>query len=152
MMFRSGNSAGADELFAKGVAAVDPGRIEIVTPYKGHRKKYSQQFRNYSLDEIELAAEQDLLKYSKKIPANVNLIERYSHGYRDNVGIKGAYLLRDTLMVLGAKSLPLARASFALFYDDLIHPRTGGTGYTMKVCDSLEIPYVDQRIWRKWIK
>jgi hypothetical protein len=39
--------------------------------------------------------------------------------------MKGAYLLRDTLMVVGAKSLNLKRVDFAIFYDDLIKPEMG---------------------------
>ena len=65
--------------------------------------------------------------------------------------MKGAYLLRDTMMVVGAKSLNLKRVDFAIFYDDLIKPEMGGTGFTIKVCKSLDIPYINQSVWFKWL-
>jgi hypothetical protein len=39
MRFRSGNAGGSDELFAKGIANVNPSRMEVVIPYTGHRKR-----------------------------------------------------------------------------------------------------------------
>lgn len=152
LLFRSGNAGGADELFANGVASIDPERMEVITPYIGHRKKYADQYRNFSLDQIDLLTEPEILSYAKKNKTNQGLIERYEKGHRDKHGIKGAYLLRDTLMVVGAKSLCVPRASFGVFYDDLSNPKNGGTGHTMKICDAIGIPYLDQRIWKEWIK
>ncbi|MCC5917951.1 MAG: hypothetical protein JJU02_11565, partial [Cryomorphaceae bacterium] len=38
VVFRSGNAAGSDQFFSEGVAAVDKTRLEVITPYAGHRK------------------------------------------------------------------------------------------------------------------
>ena len=57
MLFRSGNAAGADYLFCSGVANVDPNRLQLISPYKGHRKKYSPGGKTISLDEVNLVAE-----------------------------------------------------------------------------------------------
>ncbi|MDR2804077.1 MAG: hypothetical protein LBB85_00330, partial [Dysgonamonadaceae bacterium] len=37
--FRSGNALGADYCFSRGVTAVDQKRMQVVTPYSGHRQK-----------------------------------------------------------------------------------------------------------------
>ncbi len=37
MMFRSGNAEGSDQLFSDGVTAVDYKRLQVITPYSGHR-------------------------------------------------------------------------------------------------------------------
>jgi hypothetical protein len=44
ILFRSGNAAGSDELFVQGVSKIDIDRIQLITPYSGHRKKASQLF------------------------------------------------------------------------------------------------------------
>jgi hypothetical protein len=41
MRFRSGNAPGSDELFSRGVAEIDTSRLEVITPYSGHRAKYN---------------------------------------------------------------------------------------------------------------
>jgi hypothetical protein len=104
------------------------------------------------LDQLDLASEPDITYYSKKNNPSVNLVDRYENGFRDRSAMKGAYLLRDTLMVVGAKGLNVPRATFAIFYDDLKKPRTGGTGHTMNVCESLGIPFIDQREWLSWLE
>jgi len=151
LLFRSGNAGGADSLFATGVASIDPGRMEVITPYEGHRKANATLFKSTSLDHVDLASEPDITYYARLNNPSVNLVDRYRDGFRDKSAMKGAYLLRDTLMVIGAQGLYIPKASFAIFYDDLIKPKDGGTGHTMRVCDSLEIPFIDQRVWMEWI-
>ena len=62
MSFRSGNAGGSDELFAPGVSAVDPGRMEVVTPYAGHRKSANKSYLTYALDDLNLAAEPEVVR------------------------------------------------------------------------------------------
>lgn len=150
IIFRSGNASGSDELFVSGVSKIANERIQLITPYSGHRKKTASKFYSIPLDTVHVANEPDLLYHSKQDNKNKNLIERYEQGYRDTNAMKGAYLLRDTLMVVGAKGVNVKRADFAIFYDDLSSPKKGGTGHTMKVCDSLGIPYITQKIWMDW--
>ncbi len=43
--FRSGNAEGSDTLFARGVEAVDPARMELIIPTAGHRRKTGHTIR-----------------------------------------------------------------------------------------------------------
>jgi len=151
ILFRSGNAAGSDELFVKGVSKMASERIQLITPYSGHRKKASSTFYSIPLDALDVVNEPELLYHSKQDKKNKNLIERYEQGFKDANAMKGAYLLRDTLMVVGAQGVNVKRADFAIFYDDLSLPKKGGTGHTMNVCDSLGIPYITQKTWMDWL-
>ena len=151
ILFRSGNAAGTDELFVKGVSKIASERIQLITPYSEHRKKASSTFYSIPLDALDVVNEPELLYHSKQDKKNKNLIERYEQGFKDANAMKGAYLLRDTLMVVGAKGVHVKRADFAIFYDDLSSPKKGGTGHTMNVCDSLGIPYITQKTWMDWL-
>lgn len=143
MRFRSGNASGSDALFSEGVCQVDPKRLEVITPYAGHRKKTNQAGTTYPLDEMNIA-EEPVLIYETRQNQNRSLVDRYLQGDRGRLGIKAAYLLRDTAKVTGAREIPVA--SVGIFYDDLLNPRTGGTGHTMSVCECRDVPIIDQRL------
>lgn len=149
MTFRSGNAPGSDELFSQGVAEIDPRRLQVVTPYGGHRSKANQAYQTYSLDDIDLSAEPDIVYQSKTGGRNDKLIDRFASGNRDRASIKAAYLVRDTVKVVGSSTI--ANASFGIFYDDLGDPCKGGTGHTMTVCNNNQVPYIDQSVWLPWI-
>lgn len=145
MIFRSGNAAGADDLFCQGVAAVDPERIHVIKPYKGHHKQNT--YHNYSLDQIDLLMEPAVVEYSRKhMPGAVN---EYMSGKKHRNAAKAAYIIRDTVKVLGTSSIP--RATFGIFYDDLDAPMEGGTGHTMRVCLAEGVPVIDQQVWFDWV-
>ena len=152
VIFRSGNAEGSDALFSEGVCRADPSRFEAILPYENHRKKnlnpYSQ---TYSMDQVDLAADDDLVYYTKSNKANSNLVNRYMDGHKDRNGMKAAYLFRDTMAIIGSKSLPLDPVSFAFFYIDPSDPLGGGTGHTMKVCQENNIPFLTQEIWMSWV-
>jgi hypothetical protein len=150
MIFRSGNAAGADELFAIGIASVDRTRMQVITPYSGHRKKKNVAYNTVSLDTINLAAEPKVVYEAKKNKKVERLIDQYVTGSRDRNAMKGAYILRDTVKVVGAENIP--PATFAIFYDDPDHPMSGGTGHTMNVCRENGVPFIDQRVWFEWVK
>jgi hypothetical protein len=38
MIFRSGNAEGSDQFFSDGVTSIDQKRLQVITPYSGHRK------------------------------------------------------------------------------------------------------------------
>ena len=78
------------------------------------------------------------------------MIDRYVDGHRDKIAMKAAYLLRDTAKVVGVGDADKATAG--IFYDDLENPRSGGTGHTIKVCEDLNVPVFDQRVWMKWLE
>jgi len=149
MVFRSGNAAGTDALFASGVVAVDPRRLQVILPYTGHRKAYNQAGSSLALDTINLTEEPQIVYESRLHKGTASLIDRYVAGTRNAYTIKASYILRDTVKVLGAAELP--KAAFACFYDDPDAPRQGGTGHTMAVCERNDVPFVDQRIWTQWL-
>ncbi len=149
MLFRSGNAAGADEYFSIGVAAVNKQRLQVITPYSGHRKKNNQAYESIPVDSIELAEEPEIIYQSKGNKKTEKLIDNYVQGGRDKFTIKAAYIIRDTVKVVGAKNV--APATFGIFFDDLANPRSGGTGHTMQVCMNKGIPHIDQRVWLQWL-
>lgn len=148
--FRSGNAGGADQYFSEGVSSVDPIRLQVITPYSGHREKSNKAYETFSLDDIDLAREPELVYQSKNNKKTEKLIDKYVAGDRNKFAIKAAYIIRDTVKVLGADGI--LPASFGLFYDDLEDPLAGGTGHTMQVCVHNKIPLLDQQTWFNWLK
>lgn len=108
-------------------------------PYSAHRKKYLLSENIYSLDKIDLVKEPEVVYQTKTNSKNNRLIEFYVNGDRGRAGIKGSYLLRDTIKVIGTNS-GLHKASFAIFYDDLIEPESGGIGHSIMICEFNIVP------------
>ena len=148
--FRSGNAEGSDTLFADGVQSVDPARMQVVTPYAGHRKKNRHPlYEVCALSEVSAVHECSLADASiEATPGNRGLMEkRDSH---PRLGAKAKYLLRDTLKVVGDPEKGLAPATFALFYTNE-DPMKGGTGHTIRVCQQEKVPFVLFSQWRAWV-
>lgn len=150
MTFRSGNAGGADQLFSDGVIAIDSGRLQVITPYSGHRRKTNQAYETISLDEINIAAEPEVLYQSKSNKKTELLIDKFISGDKNRLTIKAAYIIRDTVKVIGTDEIK--PAAFGIFYDDLQNPCTGGTGHTMSICRQNKIPVIDQNTWFKWLE
>lgn len=150
MLFRSGNADGSDQFFSEGVAGIDDRRLQVITPYTGHRRKTNLAYDTVALDEIDLAAEADVVYQSKSNKKTEKLIDQYVGGNRNSYAIKAAYIIRDTVKAIGAEGVP--PAAFGIFYDDLLKPETGGTGHTMRVCRMNNIPVIDQRTWFQWVE
>jgi len=149
-VFRSGNAPGSDELFAQGVSKVDPKRMEVILPYSGHRKQSNYGYDTHSLDEISLVSEPEVTYHTKSTPGKSRLVDEFIAGNSNSITIKAAYLLRDTIKVIGTRS-GIPKASFAIFYDDLQNPGQGGTGHTINVCRDNQVPFITQEIWMKWL-
>jgi hypothetical protein len=149
MIFRSGNAEGSDQLFSDGVTAVDYKRLQVITPYSGHREKTNQAYETISLDEISIAAEPKVVYQSKSNKKTEKLIDQFVSGNKNRYTIKAAYIIRDTIKAIGTDRIK--PATFGIFYDDLEKPKEGGTGHTMKVCEQNNIPIIDQKIWFKWL-
>jgi hypothetical protein len=147
--FRSGNAPGADSYFSEGVTAKDITRLQIIKPYRSHRSAAAYTHDVVSLDEVDLVKEEKLVEASVLHERNEKMIRNYASGARDRISIKAAYLIRDTMKVLGAEGLP--PANFAIFYDDLANPMSGGTGHTMQVCNAACVPWIDQKVWMGWL-
>jgi hypothetical protein len=149
MIFRSGNAEGADYYFSLGVSAINNSRLQVITPYTGHRQKTNHAYDKISLDEINVAAEPEVVYQSKGNKKTEKLIDKYISGARDRYSIKAAYIIRDTIKAIGTSEIK--PATFGIFYDDLNNPKEGGTGHTMKVCEQNGIPIIDQKVWFKWL-
>ncbi len=150
MKFRSGNATGADELFSQGVANVDPSRLEVIKPYASHRPAAEVGATAYSMDEINLAEEPEVVYHSKQNQQMAGLVDKYILQVRNRLTVKAAYILRDTVKVCGTRS-GIAPATVAFFYDDLSNPMQGGTGHTMQVCIERGVPICDQQSWMNWL-
>lgn len=150
MKFRSGNADGSDFYFSSGIASVDYKRLQVITPYSGHRKKTNQAYETISLDEVTLTGEQEVILQSKGNKKTEKLVDQYVSGARDRYSIKAAYIIRDTIKALGTNDIK--PATFGIFYDGLDNPKSGGTGHTMKVCEQHNIPIIDQTTWFNWLK
>ena len=149
IMFRSGNASGSDYFFTQGITSVAAQRMQVITPYTGHRKQHNYAAETVSLDEINLAAEPEVVYQSKANKRMKNLVEQYVSGHVDQHSIKAAYIIRDTVKVLGTEKI--RPADFALFYDDLEHPGMGGTGHTMQVCIQNGVPCFNQTTFFSWL-
>lgn len=150
IIFRSGNAEGSDQFFSMGVASVDSKRLQVITPYSGHRQKNNLAYQTISLDEINLSEEPELVYLSRQNKKTEKLVDQYVAGDKNRYSVKAAYILRDTVKVIGAGNV--SPASFGIFYDDLAEPMSGGTGHTMKVCVQHGISMVNQTVWFKWLE
>jgi hypothetical protein len=147
--FRSGNAEGSDFYFSSGVIKINPERLEVITPYSGHRKKENNAYKTFPLDEINLLQEPQVVYQSKTNKKTGKFIDEFVAGKKNHLTMKAAYIIRDTIKVTGTSTIQ--PANFALFYDDLKNPKSGGTGHTMNICEMNNVDYVDQRTWMKWL-
>lgn len=150
MTFRSGNADGSDQLFSDGVTSIDNKRLQVITPYTGHRQKKNHAYETISLDNINIAAEPEVVYQSKRNKKTEKLIDQFVLGEKNRYTIKAAYIIRDTIKAIGTDQIK--PATFGIFYDDLENPLEGGTGHTMNVCEQNGIPIINQNIWFNWLK
>lgn len=150
MIFRSGNAPGSDQLFSEGVSAIDDERLQVITPYTDHRKKTNKAYQTISLDDLNIANEPEVIYGSKGNKKMGKLIDQLMAGKKNRNSIKAAYILRDTVKVIGTKTVQ--PCTFSIFYDDLKNPQEGGTGHTMNVCEENDVPFIDQRSWFDWLE
>ncbi len=150
IIYRSGNASGADNYFSKGFYGKFASRFEVVIPYDGHRKEDSHGFKIINIEDYQLDLRDKLVKETMKNRQNKDMFYTYIGGERNRMSIKAAYLLRDTLKILGFPP-SVKGASFALFYDDLRKPEIGGTGHTINICRNNFVPFINQQIWFHWL-
>lgn len=150
LRFRSGNAMGSDEAFSAGVIDIAPDRLQVITPYEGHRKKQRHPLVGYfspeSLDEAALTSA--ISATNAATPANQGLMKCYGRSGR--AGAQAACLIRDTLKVIGFPG-HLTPPTAALFWIDPKKPEAGGTGHTIRVCRNAGIPTVFQYSWVAWL-
>ena len=148
--FRSGNADGSDYYFSQGVSQVNSKQLEVITPYQNHRNKYNLAGTTHALDVINLVNEPEIVYHSKNHKATKSLIDKYIAGNKDKYAIKAAYILRDTIKVLGTNA-GIPPITVALFYEDLENPMQGGTGHTQRVCLENNITFINQTTFFEWL-
>ena len=99
---------------------------------------------------MPLVNQQALIYETKKNKKMSRLVDKYVQGDRDEYAMKAAYILRDTVKVIGTTEIPGIRVG--IFYEDLENPGQGGTGHTINVCQSNGIPVIDQGTWKHWLE
>lgn len=146
-VFRSGNAPGSDQAFARGIAAVDVSRLEIVVPYTRHRlSERPNAVRVLSLDDID-----DDGELSRLTLAASPVYEKLFASRAINASAaKAKYLLRDTLKITGDQTGDFAPATAGLFWINPLKPNTGGTAHTMRVCQKMGLPLWTQDNWENW--
>lgn len=149
--FRSGNADGADLFFSQGVASVNPERLQVIVPYEKHREKKNYAGDTIALDTIDLLEEPEVVYESKSHKNTRKLIDKYVAGQKNRFVIKAAYIIRDTIKVLGTDA-GIPPVNFALFYDDYKNPCSGGTGHTMNICERKNVPMLTQKDWMRWLE
>jgi hypothetical protein len=149
LRFRSGNAEGADAAFSRGIAAIDPRRLQVVAPYPSHRKSLRYSEATYdSPDSLSRIHEEEIAsKTAGASPKIKGLINK--RGQKGAVAAKALYLLRDTMKVTG-HSETFPKPICALFYVNREDPMEGGTGHTIRVCQSEGVPVVFQDSWAEW--
>ncbi len=149
LRFRSGNAEGADDAFSRGVAANDPGRLQIVAPYASHRMSLRHPGARYdSPESLSVPQEAAMIhRTATASPKNRGLLAQ--HRRKGPLAAKAAYLIRDTMKVTGHSEV-FQRPICALFYVSLEDPEAGGTGHTIRVCRLEEVPVAFQDSWEQW--
>jgi len=151
LRFRSGNAEGADQAFSAGIASVDPRRLQVVAPYASHRKSARHADAIYdSPDSLSRVQEDEVVyKTASASPKAKGLIAK--RGHKGALGAKAAYLIRDTMKVIGhCDAFP--KPICAIFYVNLDDPLAGGTGHTIRVCQQEGVPYARQDSWATWLE
>jgi hypothetical protein len=152
--FRTGNATGSDTAFAEGVAAVDARRLQFVLPNARMGRSripplsYAMGFESLPASATGRIAEAT----AQATPDNRRLVEHYQQTEKPTRSSqKAAYLLRDTLKVMGCAEAGLAPATFGIFYVNQLDPTGGGTGHTLRVCLQSSVPVITQLVWWRWL-
>jgi hypothetical protein len=150
-VFRSGNAQGSDQAFCQGVASVDPVRIQIMAPYRGHRQKerFSGAKYFYPEDIPENMQQQIIRKTLLASPKHKSIVGR--DNLPPKVAVNASYLIRDTIKAVGC-SRDFPRPDAALFYIDPSDPDAGGTGHTIRVCRLENVPVYFQDEWKGFLQ
>ena len=149
LRFRSGNAEGSDEAFSAGVAEVDASRLQVIAPYATHRKKVRYADALYSSPESLSTVQEAAITEATvaATPRNANVV--YKRAGSPKLAAKAAYLIRDTMKVVG-HSEEFGPPVCGLFYVDPADPEAGGTGHTIRVCRQHGIPVAFQDSWMHW--
>lgn len=152
VIFRTGNADGSDTYFARGVAKVDPARVQYVVPYASMKQKNRVEGASIlSYDELSKAEDKTINYLSSDVnPDNQGLFEYARKVPNGKAAAKAKYLLRDTLKVTGSEDAGYSKPVIGFFYVDPATPLDGGTGHTIRVCQKLNVPVITQLAFLKF--
>lgn len=153
LIARSGNAAGSDQAWARGVNAVDPSRLQLVLPvpdYKGGSiapGNETMTLRDAPAEDYYTARELTRRHYAYGTRTGPDV-------YDGLPPFKQNYLDRDALKVLGYSDYSGRRrkATAALFHLNPAKPSGGGTGHTLRLCEAEKVPYFLADDWRQWLE
>jgi hypothetical protein len=151
-IFRSGNAAGSDELFAQGVESIDAKRMQQVLPYpRANIKRLHKDSPVMSLEDLNHDELQQLAELgAQATPSYQSLFKLYLKDIKKTrITIKAMYLLRDALKINGCTRLGFQPADCGYFFTDISNPTIGGTGHTIRMCRIKGIPVYTQDDWMK---
>jgi len=149
-IFRSGNAAGSDELFAKGIESIDATRMQQVLPYpRANIKRLHKDSPVMSLEDLTTDELQELADLgAQATPSYQSLFTFFLKDLKKTrVTIKAMYLLRDALKIIGCPRLGFEPADTGYFFTDATNPTGGGTGHTIRMCKLKGIPVYEQEDW-----
>lgn len=149
-IFRSGNAAGSDELFAKGIESIDATRMQQVLPYpNANKKRLHKGSPVISLENLNVEELQELADIGTQATSSYqSLFKLYLKDLKKTrVTIKAMYLLRDALKIVGCPRLGFQPADCGYFFTDISNPTGGGTGHTIRMCQIKETPVYTQQDW-----
>lgn len=149
-MFRSGGAIGSDNLFAQGVFAVNKNQMQLVLPKT--RKLTPGESNAVFFDQLPEIEQSDIFNLTASAtPEYKGLIDFYKKGKARRTYFKTQFLLRDTLKVTGSKAFGIEQAGIGCFYVNSAKKSGGGTGHTIRVCQMLNVPVIEQSEWMKWL-
>lgn len=160
-VFRTGNAPGSDVAFARGVASVDASRLEYVVPYGGWRRGTLQPgARLLEFDKLGSALVNDARDLAIHVsPENRRVFEGYRQvareavdGWETKAQASARLLLRDIVKVTGSPDDGYPAATVGLFYVSPGDHYAGGTGHTIRACESRGVPVHSQKVWGRWLE
>ena len=154
-IFRSGYAESTDTIFANAIARLDTARLQLVLPHAGMgRARRPAGAACFSLDTVPPDELESLAAITGQAGRDAGrLADYYLRGpeaRKTAVGNKAAYLLRNTLKVVGSTKLGLSPAALGIFRVNPTDPSGGGTGHTIKVCEIQRLPHMNQACDQGW--
>jgi hypothetical protein len=110
-------------------------------------------WRIVALDQAKLSEKMNFVDGAKKhFPEYAEEISTYARTGNDSGDPEVINKLRYTLMIMGEYELNIYPPDVVLIYNDLKNPWEGRVDDIISLCEHFEIPYADQRSWKKWLR
>lgn len=149
-LFRSGGASGSDNLFTQGVLQVNREKMQFVLPKP--RKMDLDKTNTIFFDDLPESEQEQIFALTTQATSSYqSLIEFYKKKMLGRAFYKTQFLLRDALKVCGSETLNMSRADIGCFYVNSDKRGVGGTGHTIRVCQLLKVPVIEQTEWLRWL-